>query len=159
MAADNIIGPKTTAAATISWDRHQANRGDLSEHFSASEFRCHCGGKLPGCANVLVLRQLLESLETYRKHLGHPVHIVSGYRCPKHNAAAGGAKASQHINGTAADVPPEAAHGVVQGWRIASGMGWARAGAHAGLVCHLDVRHVLGGPATVTHPATWTYPR
>ena len=35
------------------------------------------------------------------------MRILSGYRCPKHNKAVGGAKSSQHMLGTAADIVVE----------------------------------------------------
>jgi uncharacterized protein YcbK (DUF882 family) len=39
-----------------------------------------------------------------RDHFGQPVTINSGYRCPSHNAAVGGATKSQHLDGIAADI-------------------------------------------------------
>lgn len=157
LAVDGIIGPKTTAAAAKSWTRHQRGQSDLSAHFSASEFRCHCGGKFAGCANVLVLRQLLASLETYRTHYGHPVSIVSGYRCPKHNAAVGGATHSQHLYGAAADLNQVLSHSTVQGWHLFAGIGYVRS---TGLVAHVDRRDASGHNTThssTSHPALWTY--
>ena len=73
----------------------------LSEHFTAHEFACHCCGKLPdnGMAPALI-----ELLENTRAHFGVPIVINSGYRCPKHNKAVGGALHSQHMEGTAADI-------------------------------------------------------
>jgi len=40
------------------------------------------------CVNVL---------EPLRKAVGKPIHILSGYRCPRLNAAIGGAVGSQHM--------------------------------------------------------------
>jgi len=73
--------------------------GDLSAHFSTSEFQCHCG-----CGRCEVQPRLLQALEAVRVEVGEPLHIVSGYRCPGHNKACGGAKDSQHMLGMAADV-------------------------------------------------------
>ena len=72
----------------------------LSSHFDSTEFdchHCHKGGEDMDPA-------LLELLETLREHFNKPVAIMSGYRCPAHNKAVGGAKRSQHLLGTAADV-------------------------------------------------------
>ena len=43
-------------------------------------------------------------LQPLREKLGKPININSCYRCPKLNAAVGGAKTSQHCNGQAADI-------------------------------------------------------
>lgn len=72
--------------------------GDLSAHFSRAEFRCKCG-----CGQVIVKPELVEALETIREHGGIPMTITSGYRCPAHNAAVGGAPDSAHTRGEAAD--------------------------------------------------------
>lgn len=49
------------------------------------------------------LNVVAHGLEDVRALLGHPMHIDSGYRCPALNAAVGGAKASAHMDGYAAD--------------------------------------------------------
>ena len=43
-------------------------------------------------------------LDPLREMYGKPITVNSGYRCPKLNAAVGGAKSSQHIRGEAADI-------------------------------------------------------
>lgn len=74
--------------------------GQLSANFHAREFACrHCGTLPPGGMNA----QLIQFLQRIRDHYGVPVTINSGYRCPTHNAAVGGARNSQHLLGTAAD--------------------------------------------------------
>ena len=72
--------------------------GDLSRHFSTWEFRCRC------CNEAKVESKLVNALQELRFLVGKPILINSGYRCPKHNKAIGGAKNSQHILGTAADI-------------------------------------------------------
>lgn len=50
------------------------------------------------------LRRLANELEVVRAILGgFPIVISSGYRCPRVNAAVGGAKESAHLLGLAAD--------------------------------------------------------
>jgi uncharacterized protein YcbK (DUF882 family) len=74
--------------------------GDLTRDFSKSEFRCHCG-----CGGDLVDGMLVDALQRLRDRLGRPINILSGYRCPKHNAATkGSVPDSQHVLGRAADV-------------------------------------------------------
>lgn len=72
--------------------------GDLSSNFSRSEFECKC------CGEARVDADLVAALQELRDLAKAPVFVVSGYRCPKHNAAVGGAKASQHMQGKAADI-------------------------------------------------------
>jgi len=69
--------------------------GDLSAHFSLSEFRCKCGKcGLPTGVNPA----LLDGLETLRGMAGDvPLGVNSGGRCPQHNRAVGGSIWSQHI--------------------------------------------------------------
>lgn len=51
------------------------------------------------------LRNLcFEVLQRLRDHLGSPVIINSGYRCPELNVAVGGVKNSQHCRGEACDI-------------------------------------------------------
>jgi hypothetical protein len=53
------------------------------------------------------LRRLVAAaLEPIRALWGAPVLCVSGYRSPQHNARVGGARASQHMMGRAADIVP-----------------------------------------------------
>ena len=68
--------------------------GDLSAHFSLSEFRCKCGEcGLPAGVNP----ELLDGLELFRSMADAPVHVNSGGRCPHHNRAVGGSFKSQHV--------------------------------------------------------------
>lgn len=73
--------------------------GDLSEHFSRSEFACK-----DGCGFDTVDVDTLALLEEIRDHFMSPVVITSACRCPEHNRAEGGAKNSQHLMGRAADI-------------------------------------------------------
>lgn len=76
----------------------------VSEHFKRSELACsHCG-------ECRVVWELVETLEELRQRIqipGQPERalvVESGYRCPAHNVAVGGAADSQHVHGTAADL-------------------------------------------------------
>lgn len=80
--------------------------GDLSEHFDRSEFLCkghglagHVDHWTPVDPGVLVI------LETLRAIDQRPLHIVSGHRCPWYNRRVGGAPWSQHLFGSACDLP------------------------------------------------------
>jgi len=73
--------------------------GDLSMHFSRSEFACRCG-----CGFQTVDFELLQVLEWLRLHFQQPVIINSGARCRRHNRYIGGSPGSKHQQGIAADI-------------------------------------------------------
>ena len=82
----------------------------LSEHFSLEEMT-RSGEALrrkisnvPTAEQTESLRHLcLNVLEPVRRRFG-ATRITSGYRCPELNRAVGGAPASQHTRGEAADI-------------------------------------------------------
>lgn len=49
-------------------------------------------------------RLAVEILQPIRDKYGKPIIVTSGFRCEKLNKAVGGAKASQHAKGEAADI-------------------------------------------------------
>lgn len=75
----------------------------LTTSFKWEEFDCHDGSKVPReyWGNV---RLLATNLEALRRKIGRPIVIVSGYRSPGHNKKVGGAKGSQHLTASAADI-------------------------------------------------------
>lgn len=76
----------------------------LSNHFSSDEFACTC------CGVFHIDMRLIKALEELRAIVKKPLCILSGYRCEKHNKAIGGAQASEHVKGLAADVAIPAGH-------------------------------------------------
>jgi hypothetical protein len=156
LAIDGKLGPKTKAALQVSLDRRHAGKPDMSANFSAKEFLCKCGGKYKGCVRIRIHRALLSGLEQYRLTVGN-VAVVSGYRCPQHNAAVGGATSSQHVYGAAADVEPVSLYGAVAKLRRFSGIGYQKASKK---VRHVDVRHLSGNNTTggtPDRPTMWVY--
>lgn len=71
----------------------------MNKYFKRKEFACRCG-----CGFDAVDVELLELLTTVREFFGKPVTITSACRCPDHNKKVGGASASQHKLGKAADI-------------------------------------------------------
>ena len=71
----------------------------LSPNFKVREFACRDGSD-----KILVDLRLVHILQQIRDHFGRPVTINSAYRTAAYNAKIGGAKASQHCLGTAADI-------------------------------------------------------
>ena len=71
----------------------------LSPHFRVREFACRDGSD-----QVKIDSGLVELLEQIRAAAGGAVVIHSGYRTPAYNRKVGGARYSQHVQGTAADI-------------------------------------------------------
>ena len=144
---DGIAGPLTQAALTHCLDKD----GRCSEFFQFVEFASKGNGW------IKVNRNLAYALDQYRRLVDAPVGVVSGYRDPAHNQAAGGVSNSQHLYGTACDIPQVATWQEVRGLNLFSGIGYVAA---TGLVAHVDVRHA--GPNTTTGgtpdaPTFWPY--
>jgi len=74
----------------------------LTEHFTISEAACKCCGRVVD--DLDILKNTAQMMEQIRAILGDkPVKVLSWCRCPKHNAAVGGAKDSFHMRGEAVD--------------------------------------------------------
>jgi len=76
--------------------------GDISRHFSKSEFECKCG-----CGTDFeVSPKLLYILEELRFKVATPIKVTSGFRCLEYNRspAVGSNDNSQHPKATAADI-------------------------------------------------------
>ena len=83
----------------------------VSDNFRFIEFQCKCGGKYSSCRGIKLDPKLVNALELIRfDYYPTGLEIVSAYRCPGHNKAAGGAKASMHLTGKAADIPAKVSH-------------------------------------------------
>lgn len=78
----------------------------LSEHFSLAELIVTSHRDIDNTPSIDIVTKLkctARGLEHVRLILGVPLIINSGYRCPALNDAVGGALASQHMLGEAAD--------------------------------------------------------
>lgn len=75
----------------------------LSKNFNLSEFESNDGATTPLNA-IENLKRLAKSLQELRNFLDCTIYINSGYRSPDWNRSVGGAKHSQHVLGTAADL-------------------------------------------------------
>lgn len=111
----------------------------MSKHFKSLEFACHCCGK-----EIEMNPKLLFELEAIHAHFDDaPITVLSGYRCPHHNKEVGGAKHSQHMIGTAADIfvkghpPAEVQHYLRQKYTGKYGIG----SYHT--FTHFDVRNYM----------------
>ena len=74
----------------------------ITENFTLGEFNKH---NFPLTDSVKAnLITLAKNLQVLRDEVKRPIEITSGYRTASYNARIGGAKASRHILGDAADI-------------------------------------------------------
>lgn len=125
--------------------RAESSGGHISEHFLFRDWKSRGNGWIK--AN----RSLVAGLEKYRRKLGRPVAVVSGYRDPAYNASVGGASQSQHLDGDAADLQPVVSLSWVKDLGCFNGIGVQK---QSGLVRHVDVGHSDG---TTRNPVVWFY--
>ena len=94
-------------------------------------------------------RPLADVLDRVRLAAKFPLHVTpsGGYRSPEHNKAIGGAKASQHMQGRAADIvchgmpAPELHALILRLWEGGALPGLSGLGAYPNFV-HVDVGRV-----------------
>lgn len=76
----------------------------LTKNFNLQEFDCKDGTKVP-VEFIHNAQKVADNLQVLRDYLGVPVRITgSGYRTAKHNKKVGGAKFSQHLTASGADI-------------------------------------------------------
>ena len=76
----------------------------LTKNFNLSEFDCKDGTKVPE-KYLLNVKEVADNLQVLRDYLEVSVSVTgSGYRTPAHNKKVGGAKFSQHLTASGADI-------------------------------------------------------
>ena len=81
----------------------------IGTYFDDYEFACKCGRHGYDSDGHPILdhvidKRLVDVLDAIRERIGKPIEVLSGYRCPEHNAEVRGVPNSQHVEGTAADI-------------------------------------------------------
>ncbi len=61
------------------------------KNFTQREIACKC------CGETFIDPASMDALQRLRDDWGQPVRLTCGHRCPSHNKAVGGAKASYHL--------------------------------------------------------------
>lgn len=114
--------------------------GDLSTHFSQSEFRCQCGCGGEHTSKLLI--SMLEKLYSYMN--AKAVIISSGYRCPKYSVRVGGMATDAHTKNIAADLcVQKQSGGFYSSWDVAEAaerLGFKGIGIIDNTYIHLDTR-------------------
>ena len=103
-------------------------------HFSREEIECRCG-----CGQAFMNVDFMLRLEAFRRFLGFPLPMTSGYRCPDWNEKIGGVELSKHPLGVAADI--ECTNTWKRARIIESAYAWGFYGLGIGQrMIHLDIR-------------------
>ena len=75
----------------------------LTNNFALSEFRCKDGTDVPD-EHMDNVKELAENLQVLREHIDKAINVISGYRSPKYNRKIKGARRSQHLTASGADI-------------------------------------------------------
>ena len=93
---------------TFVWEKGD-NDVFVSANFKNTEFECSCSN--PSCNLQLLSLDLIKKLQRIRDYYEKPIHVVSGFRCSKHQsfltsigAPTSKRRVSQHELGLAADI-------------------------------------------------------
>ena len=78
--------------------------GDITEHFSFSEFSCKCPSECNMKDGRKISLELVQNIEVIRGVIESPMVITSGLRCKEWNKLEGGRDNSSHLKGLAIDI-------------------------------------------------------
>jgi len=115
----------------------------LTKNFTLAEFDCHDGTKVPK-KYIPNAQEVANNLQVLRDFLGVAVVVTgSGYRTASHNKKVGGAKNSQHLTCSGADInakgyTPKALAEVIEKLIDAGEMKQGGVGIYKGFV-HYDI--------------------
>jgi uncharacterized protein YcbK (DUF882 family) len=75
----------------------------ITQNFKLDEFKCRDGSIVP-VEYLPNVKKLCENLQILREELGCPIIVISGHRSLEYNTKIKGAKRSQHLSASAADI-------------------------------------------------------
>lgn len=101
--ADQATQKSLTHAVAYGMPAKNVPTWDDMKYFKKSEFKCKCGKYCDGYPAEIDL-EMVKKADVIRERIGKPIIVNSGVRCKQHNVNVGGAVASQHLEGKAADL-------------------------------------------------------
>src|SRR5574343_1126050 len=104
----------------------------MANYFTRDEFKC------PHCGENNISDEFIDRLDEVRHAYGKPMVVLSGYRCPAHNASVGGVDGSAHTEGIAADIACSFARDRLALVESAINNGFGRIGIAKSFI-HLDI--------------------
>jgi uncharacterized protein YcbK (DUF882 family) len=116
----------------------------LTKNFDLFEFHCKDGTHVPD-KYIPNAREVAKNLQVLRDEIGEPLWISgSGYRTVSYNKKVGGAKESQHLTASGADISaktktPKQLAGVIELLILQGKMKQGGIGVYPGFV-HYDIR-------------------
>lgn len=115
----------------------------MTKNFSLHEFMCKDGTQVPKDL-IPNVEKLAQNLQVLRDFLGEPLHILSAYRTPTHNAKVGGKPNSMHLKALASDLTcasksPKQLHTIIEKLIAEKKMTQGGLGLYKGFV-HYDCR-------------------
>ena len=127
-----VVTPTDVKSYSLASDGDKLVSDDCP-NFKVREFACHDHSD-----KILISTNLVHVLQKIRAKFGKPVRINSAYRTASYNAEVGGAAASQHILGTAADITVDGID-LASIYLYAESLGVGGLGLYNSFV-HVDVR-------------------
>lgn len=104
-AAAGTVSKKNVANTPVETEKNVTGTfWDSIRYFKREEFHCQCGGRYCNGYPAEMCETVVRIADAAREHFGKPAHVISGLRCPQHNANEGGVANSQHCSGGAIDL-------------------------------------------------------
>lgn len=146
---------KPVVNAGINWKDDNAK---VSKFFTVGEVTQRDVRRIPSDREIIThILTLSKELDMIRDEWGAPLLVTSWYRPPRVNREVGGAKNSQHLYGSAADLKPIGRDVYqFQNWLDKNWYGALGYGAKKGFV-HLDIRNGKGWKSGGEKGRRWNY--
>lgn len=110
-----------------------------SKYFKIAEYDCQCKNAKCKGKGVELDAKLLKIMDSLREKLGAPLRVTSGWRCPDHNKAIGGALNSTHMTGKGVDIACDNLEELYKLCLVQAGLTGIGDGRPKGFV-HIDVK-------------------
>lgn len=150
-----LSSPLVANPDKINWNDFES---PVSQYFTVGEFLRYDRQRMPNSTIVKnKIIKLAEELDKVRIAWGKPIGITSGYRPPAVNRRVGGARFSEHLTGSAADIYPIGGNiREFEKWLDARWFGALGYGSRKGFI-HVDMRNNKGFNTGGSKGPRWNY--